>query len=545
MIKQVIFSKTNSLDDGKQIILDFSKNINVIIGPKGGGKSTLFDLLAGLKENYISENVKDALSEYGLEFKKAIKFNNEEILSSSLSVKKTKEKDKDYDNRNDVISQDDKIKKNLVSASGIKKAKDKYIYNQISDSEDVSSFVLLVKDFYDSMEYLNDLKEKNKIIWSNTFKMSTLESGGCFKLLIDLDYKTIDINKLIRSENYDLFIQKCNDFLRTTHTIKDMVNNKSVYEDKQFVTNVLFQTDVINDAIKKLIDLISRRNRTLSKIQKAINSFDYAYQHIIEKIKQTNFSSDGLNSYKISALNYFKNFSQAIKQTCKFYWKIFEEDIDLNIKNKTIQDGEFKYEIKNPICLSYDLIIKCLKTVLYKPKKDIQKDISKWLKTLNESGVKPFDKKEIIKSIAQDENVKNKVKVFIDFGDELKDYDTLSLGQKSIYGLKYKFNRSLKEDLFLDQPEDNLDNSTITQEVLPLLSKKKDNQVFIVTHNANIGILSNPSQIIVANLGNKDEPYKISNIFEEMNKKSASYLEGGDKYLEKRYNKIIKNIKEN
>ena len=44
MIKQVIFKKTNSFN-AKPIVLNFDKNINVIIGPKGGGKSTLFDLI--------------------------------------------------------------------------------------------------------------------------------------------------------------------------------------------------------------------------------------------------------------------------------------------------------------------------------------------------------------------------------------------------------------------------------------------------------------------------------------------------------------------
>ena len=34
-----------------------------------------------------------------------------------------------------------------------------------------------------------------------------------------------------------------------------------------------------------------------------------------------------------------------------------------------------------------------------------------------------------------------------------KEYEVLSLGQKSIYDLKYKFNKSINEDLYLDQPE--------------------------------------------------------------------------------------------
>ena len=41
----------------------------MIIGPKGGGKSTLFDLIAGLKHNYISDNVVEALKRF---FKRVI-----------------------------------------------------------------------------------------------------------------------------------------------------------------------------------------------------------------------------------------------------------------------------------------------------------------------------------------------------------------------------------------------------------------------------------------------------------------------------------------
>ena len=153
---------------------------------------------------------------------------------------------------------------------------------------------------------------------------------------------------------------------------------------------------------------------------------------------------------------------------------------------------------------------------------------------MGEKGVKDFSAEKLRKKMA--ELLIPHVKVLVDDG---KDYETLSLGQRSIYGFKYKFHKSIEQDLFLDQPEDNLDNNTVAAEILPLLKLKTNQQVFIVTHNANIGILTNPKRIIVANLINSKQPYHSIDIIQEMNQESGSYLEGGQEYLRQRFKKII------
>lgn len=543
MIKQVIFSKTNSLDDGKQIVLDFSKNINVIIGPKGGGKSTLFDLLAGLKENYIPENVKGALQQHGLRFYKAINFNNEEILSGNLSTRKTNSKEENYINRNDVISQDDPIKKNFTDGTKIKENKIKYLNERIFESKEVSDFVSEIREFYNLMKYFYELTSSSTPNWSSAFKINELQPNFIFKLITELNYKTIDVNNLIQNENYNSIVEKSARFLHNIRDLKNLVTQKTVYKDEKFTLNISHQINVITDEITKLLNLITKRTKMLKKIEKIISSFKYSYDLILKKIDNQTFSSNWLTMYRTSAKKYFSNFAQTIKKINSLYLKIFQEETYLNISDNKTQTGKFKYQIKNPVHISDELKNEILGKLFYK-KDSIQKDIGKWLKSLNKKGIKKtFDDVEIKYFIS--EKIPEQVKVLVCFNNEWKDYDTLSLGQKSIYGLIYKFDNSLHDDLFLDQPEDNLDNNTITNEILPLFEKKKDNQVFIVTHNANIGILSNPSQVIVANLNDVNEPYKVSGVLEEINKKSASYLEGGEKYLEKRYNKIIKNIKEN
>lgn len=68
-----------------------------------------------------------------------------------------------------------------------------------------------------------------------------------------------------------------------------------------------------------------------------------------------------------------------------------------------------------------------------------------------------------------------------------------------------------KAPILIDQPEDNLDNRSITTDLVNYLrSKKLDRQIIIVTHNANIVVNADAENVIVANQKGQNEEQSTS-----------------------------------
>ncbi len=63
-----------------------------------------------------------------------------------------------------------------------------------------------------------------------------------------------------------------------------------------------------------------------------------------------------------------------------------------------------------------------------------------------------------------------------------------------------------KDPILIDQPEDNLDNRTIYQELNDFIRQKKvERQLILVTHNANLVVSTDSENVIVANQGGREK----------------------------------------
>ena len=122
-------------------------------------------------------------------------------------------------------------------------------------------------------------------------------------------------------------------------------------------------------------------------------------------------------------------------------------------------------------------------------------------------------------------------------GDEL---DNLSAGQKGTIYLCLKLaTQTFSGPLVFDQPEDDLDNEFINEELIQLFSEIKEfRQVIIVSHNANLVVNSDSEQIIIAKNELGSLTYESGSLENDLiNNGICRILEGGSIAFEKRRNK--------
>lgn len=106
----------------------------------------------------------------------------------------------------------------------------------------------------------------------------------------------------------------------------------------------------------------------------------------------------------------------------------------------------------------------------------------------------------------------------------------LSFGQQGTIYLRLQIAANMfSETIIYDQPEDDLDNSFITSELISIFRKLKHyRQIIIVSHNANLVVNSDSEQIIVAHNENGLLKYSSGSLENpDINKAVCQILEGG------------------
>jgi len=116
--------------------------------------------------------------------------------------------------------------------------------------------------------------------------------------------------------------------------------------------------------------------------------------------------------------------------------------------------------------------------------------------------------------------------------------DKLSMGQKGMVLLKLELAEG-DHPLIVDQPEENLDNKYIYEELVGALRQaKKKRQVIIATNNANLVVNTDAEQVIAAEFENNVISYKSGSLeSRQMRDFIIPVLEGGEDAFKKRERK--------
>lgn len=555
-IKEIFLENENSFTSKS---LKFEQGINLIIGPKGGGKTSLLEII-----NHFHKNAKfsklqlQKFKEFNnLKVKKLIYSNDEMVTSEQLEQKNEQILKKD------VISQDDDLKTNIHQQDDVLNLKAEFVEKIYMQNQNVFEKYFL--------DYLTSIREILILYNNNNVDYATIAN-----LKQEEHSQTKLINKF--NINYNEVKLYVNDQIQNNHEqIKSIRNLITLIDSQEKLIKInqkvgLNVENIWNSNEKKILEekiqILENQEKDLKKQLNFLKIYNQSIQEI--KDEEANYESEISKStrFKEKMYDFAISCAKLLKHNKSCFNKLYHNNLDIDLNFNEQKDNGLSFEIKCSLNIWNEIneddsllpMSKILESVLYKPSKS-DKNYINWIITLisknsmkkqNFTDAKNKLKESICKIIDE--------KVIIKYQN--MDYEKLSLGQRTSLMLEQKLrNIQPTQILLLDQPEDNIDNHTIANVLVKIINEKQKkqeiNQIFIVTHNANFGILLNPNTLTLANVSkNEDDDidiwYKqyfknsqIEEIISDFGKTQSYYLEGGNKVLTKRYQKLVGNKNDN
>ena len=113
----------------------------------------------------------------------------------------------------------------------------------------------------------------------------------------------------------------------------------------------------------------------------------------------------------------------------------------------------------------------------------------------------------------------NAIRFFARFdGDRIGGFERSSMtpGKQALFALILTLSESTEAwPLLVDQPEDDLDSRAIYDTIVPYLKdRKRERQILMVTHNANLVVGADAEQVIVTNRHGSDSKNRDARTFE-------------------------------
>jgi hypothetical protein len=502
----------------KKNVLYFSPHLNAIIGGRSSGKSLLLDLLSRCIDKIDSDD-KYRQIETGLTIKIKSKHDGsfKDITSIDSSIIKIKQ--------GDIVNYFENNKLEELA----KKTGNINIYN-----EKKNQFALKKNKIEDSIEELigkyknlSDLNITRKYILHDRTIQKALSSEFLFKINFDNIGKECTSSKLIEDnqniinnlyKNLEAFKESAyfeltEDELTILESFENLLNQK---EGK--IKNDRKKRELLDSFISKVRIKLTTANSTLNtegqekaQAQTEIINISKNAKAAFEALKELNMQIVCIEKLELSHKEEIK-----LDDECKL---CLEVDIEDKITDLVI-DG-----IKNP---QSNCLYSCLLGLLLN---------TSFLKNYGNSSHENF-KKKINSQLSNIYSQFNTPTDFLEYQDGTNSKNN-SPGYNSEKYLQVVLKNPSTKLIIIDQPEDNLGNKFISDQLLNIIRDLKFNkQLFLVTHNPAIVVYGDAESIILAhNNGNKISYEQIKLEDESSQREICSVLDGGEYIFDNRAKK--------
>lgn len=550
------YIKSIAFDGGKLSgqTINFSPELNNFIGIRGSGKSSIIEIVryalgiplgqSSEDSNYKNDLIQFVLGSGGKVILNVVDKNNKEYRIEKIYGQKQTIFDENneildcevdaifdkpvYFGQKDLSNKENNFEMDLLNRLIGGRLRD--VHDRISEKKSEVQNVILEMQ---KIQNIDSLKEETETYIRNAEQQLKIfrDNGVAEKLKRQTDF---DKDSSILQRNREIFISYRNELKVVlekyeaffTGTISTSTENKTIFETANTaikeagaeftkIKEILRKTDAALEKYKAVeLSLNDKRDEIkeeFAKIKREINSDTLnpdTFLSLTRKIETSKLKLVEINKQSEKRQGLEKQLKEKLYELNELWREEFnclnDETEKINNTNSNLkisigfkeQKAQFVEKLKAVFRGSglrdstYQSLVEQFQDFI-----EIYKNPKTVKEIVNENMLGNFNRrfKENLSDLLtfQVEN-----KVTIEYKD--KPLDKHSLGQRASALILFLLAQKENDVLIIDQPEDDLDNQTIYDEVIKELLKLKGNMQFIfATHNANIPVLGDSEKIIV------------------------------------------------
>lgn len=590
-IKSIAFE--GGLLEGTRI--DFSPELNNLIGIRGSGKSSLLEVLRyvlgislpinAADPDYKNSLVTRSMGSGGKAIVTIVNKQNEEyrieklygqkediykndLLQPGISIDATGFNSPIYFGQKDLSNKGKDFEGDLIQRLIGTRLKSVQVKIEQKKRE-VENIISELK----KLQNLKDLKKETEAqIENSNHQLNFFKEEGVEDKLKQQTLFDSDISKLVQNEstvrsylselaslisNHDYFFQQ---------EITGSEINKELFEEaKTIIQELKIEFEKLKTIQKNSILSQQKLKEVIAKINTKKEGLKEEFAKIKREINTDTINPDNflnLNRQIETALLKLKEIEKSEKRRSDLQTNLLERltELDnlwleeynvLNNEVKRINEAESKISIEVEFKGRRDKFTDKMKQVFrgtgiretayqeietnYKDFIQIYRDSSKLDDILNENHVVDY-KRRFSEHLEELLTFKVENKIVIQYNG--KSLDKHSLGQRASALILFLLAQRENDVLIIDQPEDDLDNQTIYDEVIKELKKIKGNMQFIfATHNANIPVLGDSEKVVSCSYDEKEITVHSGTIDNHQTQRFiVDIMEGGDEAFNRRKN---------